>query len=143
MDTDPPSDVMRVWVRLLRIEQRVRKTVETELKSAGLPTLVWYDVLLELERAGDAGLRQREIQQHTLLERYNVSRLVDRLRDAGLVKREPAADDGRGSVVHITSQGRALRAAMWPVYSQSVEGAFSAQMSEQDRSRLLDLLECL
>ncbi len=143
MDTDPASDIMRVWVRLLRIEQRVRKTVEAKLKNAGLPALVWYDVLLELERAGDAGLRQRDIQQHTLLERYNVSRLVDRLRDAGLVKRKPAADDGRGSVVHITSQGRALRAAMWPVYSQAVKGAFPAQLSEQDHGRLLSLLERL
>lgn len=132
---------MTVWVRLLRTEQRVQKAVERRLKQASLPPLLWYDVLLELERAGTAGLRQREIQKHTLLERYNVSRLVDRLSAEGLADRKPADDDARGAVVVITSAGRNMRKAMWPVYRQAVEDAVATKLSDEELDTLARLLE--
>ena len=134
-------DLMTVWVRLLRTGQRVLKTVERRLKQASLPPLRWYDVLLELERAGAAGLRQREIEKHTLLERYNVSRLVDRLCDAGLVTRKPADDDARGAVVVITNAGQDMRKAMWPVYRQAVEDEIAMKLGDEELETLARLLE--
>ncbi len=134
---------MTAWVRLLRSQQRIFKTVEGRLKQAGLPPLVWYDVLLELERSGDAGLRQRDIQRHTLLERYNVSRLVDRLEGAGLATRRPAADDGRGAVVTISPAGVAMRQAMWPVYEGAVADEVSAKLNDAELKILSGLLERL
>lgn len=134
-------DLMTVWVRLLRTEQRVLKAVEQRLKQESLPPLLWYDVLLELERAGADGLRQRDIQKHTLLERYNVSRLVDRLCDAGLATRRPAVDDARGAVVAITAAGRDLRKAMWPVYRQAVEDEVATKLSDEELETLARLLE--
>ena len=134
-------DLMTVWVRLLRTQQRVLKAVEHRLKQASLPPLLWYDVLLELERAGAAGLRQRDIQKHTLLERYNVSRLVDRLRDAGLVTRRPADDDARGAAVVITGAGKDKRKAMWPVYRQAVEDEVATKLSNEELEMLGQLLE--
>lgn len=134
---------MRAWVRLARSEQRIRKLVESRLKQAGLPPLIWYDVLLELDRAGDAGLRQRDIEAHTLLERYNVSRLVDRLEGRGLVARHRAQDDGRGAVVTISDAGRDLRGKMWPVYSGAVEDAFRARLSANELATLAALLDRL
>lgn len=133
-------DLTAVWVRLLRTQQRILKTIEGRLKQASLPPLQWYDVLLELDRAGEIGLRQRDIEKHTLLERYNVSRLVDRLRDAGLVTRRPAADDGRGAVVVIAGAGREMRKAMWPVYAQAVEDEISAKLSNAELKTLGELL---
>ncbi len=134
-------DLMTVWVRLLRTQQRVLKSIESRLKQASLPPLLWYDVLLELERVGQAGLRQRDIQKHTLLERYNVSRLVDRLCDADLVTRRPATDDGRGTVVVISSAGRKMRQTMWPVYAEAVEDEMSAKLNGTDLKTFSALLE--
>ena len=134
-------DLMTVWVRLLRTGQRVLKTVERRLKQASLPPLLWYDVLLELERAGQAGLRQRDIEKHTLLERYNVSRLVDRLCDAGLVTRKQADDDARGAVVVITDAGQDMRKAMWPVYRQAVKDEVAMKLGDEELETLARLLE--
>ena len=133
--------LMRVWVRLMRSGQRLRKAVETDLKTEGYPPLLWYDVLLELERAGAIGLRQRDIQRHTLLERYNVSRLVDRLEAEGLVSRGPAGDDARGSVVCIAAKGTDLRQAMWPIYVRAVRSEMDGALSDQDLERLAGLLD--
>ena len=56
--TEKPSEiVVRVWARLMMAQQLALAAIEQDLKAAGLPPLVWYDVLLEVERAGGEGLR--------------------------------------------------------------------------------------
>ena len=128
------------WARLVRAQQGALKSVENDLKRAGFPPLAWYDVLLELERAADGRLRPRDIQKHMLLERYSVTRLVERMERDGLVDRLGCADDGRGAVVRITQKGRKLRRKMWPVYAAAIEISFAARFSEDELANLSGLL---
>jgi hypothetical protein len=47
------------WVYLVRAGEAVVSAVEDDVKAGGAPPLAWYDVVLELSRAGrEAGLRQ-------------------------------------------------------------------------------------
>ena len=57
---EPSEAVVSAWVGLLRAQRRALGLVEERLKAAGLPPLAWYDALLELERAGAAGMRPFE-----------------------------------------------------------------------------------
>ena len=77
------------------------------LKSAGLPALEWYDVLLEIERAGP--LRPRDLQSRLLLAQSNLSRLLDRMERAGLIARGDCEQDGRGLVVRSPCRYRAQK----------------------------------
>ena len=139
--TDSLSETaVTAWARLVRAQQGALKSVENDLKRAGFPPLAWYDVLLELERAADGRLRPRDIQKHMLLERYSVTRLVERMERNGLVDRLGCADDGRGAVVRITQKGRKLRRKMWPVYAAAIEISFAARFSEDELSSLSGLL---
>ena len=52
----------RVWTGLARAQSRIQTEIETALKTAGLPPLAWYDVLLELERHDEHGLRPMELE---------------------------------------------------------------------------------
>ena len=90
------------WARLMRAQQSLLARVEADLKKSGLPPLRWYDVLLELNRAGSTGLRQYELGAQLLLSKYNLSRLIDRLQKERLVDRQACAEDGRGARVRIT-----------------------------------------
>jgi DNA-binding MarR family transcriptional regulator len=128
------------WARLIRAQQRAVAGVEAALRHAGYPPLVWYDVLLELERPPADGLRQRDIERHTLMKRYNVSRIVDRMEAEGLVSRGPSPEDARGTLVTITKKGRALRRRMWPVYAAAIEENFAARYSDAELARLAELL---
>ena len=109
------------WAGLVRAQQLLLGNVEAELKRNGLPSLTWYDVLLELQRQPDGRLRLAEVGKQVLLTKYNVTRLVDRLEKQGLVKREPCEDDARGSYAAITKDGRALCKRMWPVYHHALQ----------------------
>lgn len=138
---DKPTDtVVRAWARLMTAQTLALASVERDLKDAGLPPLAWYDVLLEVERAGDPGLRPFELERAMLLAQYNLSRLLDRIERAGYIAREACPDDGRGQVVKATSAGKALRRKMWPVYARAIEAAVGRHLSPAQARALDDLL---
>jgi DNA-binding MarR family transcriptional regulator len=125
-----------VWARFIRAEHRLLEAVEADLKAAGLPPLVWYDVALELARAPDGRLRHRDLQARVLLAKYNLSRLIDRMAGDGLVARAPVAEDARGAYIAITEAGRQLQRRMWPVYERSIARHFAAHLDEGDLTEL-------
>lgn len=130
MTEEPTESHVRAWTQLVRAAQRVLGSVEADLKIAGFPPLSWYDVLLELRRSEEGRLRPLEIEGRLLIAQHNVSRLIDRLEKAGYVDRAPCEADGRGQMVAITEQGRALLKAMWPVYEKAIQRHVGTRMSE-------------
>jgi DNA-binding MarR family transcriptional regulator len=144
MPDDPAPDVIRAWTLLVRAKTRVLGAVEEALRQAGLPPLAWYDVLLELRRAGHCGLRPYELERRLLLAQPNVSRLLARLEAAGLVARHVCPEDRRGQMVVVTAAGRDLQERMWPVYRAAIEQHVGRKL-ESDRAAtvLADHLERL
>ena len=131
------------WVQLIRAHRSALGSVERALKAAGLPSLEWYDVLLELERGGP--LRPRDLQDRLLLAQYNLSRLLDRMEGEGLVSRERCSEDARCQWVRASDAGTALRRRMWPVYAHAIEEALGAKLGRgeaQSLARLLSRLSC-
>ena len=143
MTERPGETVVRAWARLMKAQRLSLAAVERDLKDAGLPPLVWYDVLLEVERAGDDGLRPFELERAMLLAQYNLSRLIDRIAAAGYVERRACQDDGRGQLVAITERGRAIRRKMWPVYARAIEAALGRQLTTKQTEALDALLRLL
>lgn len=139
MRSNPRETAIRVWARLTRAQQMALGAIERALKSAKLPPLAWYDALLELERAGEKGLRPYELEREMLLAQYNLSRLIDRIERAGYVERRPCDDDGRGQVVVITAAGREIRKRMWAVYQPAIQRAVGDHLSAA-QVRTLDAL---
>jgi len=139
-----PSDaVTRAWIRLIKAQRKALRLVEADIKAAGFPPLAWYDVLLELKRAGGA-IRPQEMEAKLLLAQHNVSRLIDRLAEAGLVERQPYEGDARGQVVVITAAGRDLQGRMWPVYGAAIQKYVGTPLgSDRAADALWRLLEPL
>jgi DNA-binding MarR family transcriptional regulator len=128
------------WVKLLRAQTSVLAAVEDDLKAAGFPSLSWYDVLLELGRAQGHALRPKELEARLLLAQHNVSRLIDRLVAKNLVRKKPAAEDGRGLMVEITHEGRDLQRRMWPVYRRAIERHVGLKLTSTEAKNLAGLL---
>jgi DNA-binding MarR family transcriptional regulator len=137
------QEAVRAWAQLIRVEQSLLRKVELELEEAGLPSLDWYDVLLELDRAENDGLRHRQLHPRLLLAKYNLSRLIDRMSAAGLVRREPCEEDARGAKIVITSAGRRLRRRMWPVYEAAIGRHFAHRLTDRQIAALGDAFAAL
>ena len=140
MTERPTPTTIRAWARLMTAQQLALSAIERDLKTAGLPPLVWYDVLLELDRAPAAGLRPFELERTMLLAQYNLSRLVDRIERAGYVERRACEEDARGHRIAITERGRALRRRMWPVYARAIEAAVGRHLTAKQSVMLDDVL---
>jgi DNA-binding MarR family transcriptional regulator len=143
MKRRPSPEATAAWIRLMRIQGRVLASVEHDLKKAGFPPLSWYDVLLELSRAPACGLRPVELEKQVLLPQYGLSRLIDRLVEAGLVRRRTCEIDKRGLFVEITDSGRELQKRMWSAYSAAIERHVGSKLSDADAAKLSTLLDRL
>src|SRR5688572_25570005 len=85
MPEEPSDAVVDAWITLNRAQQAALLRIERAFREARLPPSAWYDVLWELDKAGAAGLRPFEIERQRLIAQSNISRLIDRLAEAGHV----------------------------------------------------------
>jgi len=129
------------WIGLVKAQQVLIDKVEVELKKKGLPSLSWYDVLWELDRTEGGILRLNDLGKRVLLDKYNVTRLAQRLEEAGLVVRGQCPNDGRGITAEITKEGKKLRKKMWPVYEKVVRENFLCKFNSKELKELSNFIE--
>ena len=136
MDIEPEQDQMRAWRAFLRTHSAVIKALERELQEEqGLP-LTWYDIMVHLSEAPGNRLRHQELAESVLLSRSGVTRLVDRMVTAGLVRRESSPEDRRASYVVMTDQGRRKLEAAAPVHLRGIVEHFTRHLNGGDAESL-------
>jgi len=122
-------DPVAAWRAVLLAQSRALREIERDLDDAGVISLSWYDVLLELNAAPERRMRMQELGVKAVLSRTRVSRIVTELEAAGLVERVADPDDGRAILAAITRTGRvALRRAR-PVYLAGIAQHFTRHLS--------------
>ncbi|MCF5548049.1 MarR family winged helix-turn-helix transcriptional regulator [Pseudomonas salomonii] len=130
-----------VWFRFVRAHRTVIREIERRLAAADLPPYAWYDALWGLESGPDGTRRMHELADVLAIERYNLTRLVDRLEKDGLVVRSRSDGDGRAAFASITEAGRVLRKKMWKIYESTVDELFLSQIEPEQRQLFADTLE--
>lgn len=99
-----------------------------------------FDVLAALRRAGEPfALAPGELAQHTMVTTGAMTKRVDRLEAAGLVRRERSASDGRGRVVALTDAGRRVIDAAFEDHIRN-EHRLVAPLTDAEREQLVALL---
>lgn len=88
------------WVRLARVYHKIDRALEAQLREHGL-TLAQFDVLAHVGAA--EGLTQQELARRLLVTKGNVTQLLDRMADAGLIARQ---QEGRCNHISLTDAGR-------------------------------------
>ena len=129
-----------VWALFLTAHAVLVEAIERRLARADLPPLAWYDLLWGLERSPGERLRMSELADKVVLSRSNLTRLVDRLEEAGLVARERSAEDRRGAYAVLTDAGREMRRRMWPVYQAGIRELFESHLSDAEAQTLSAVL---
>jgi DNA-binding MarR family transcriptional regulator len=81
--------------------------------------------VLNLLRLNPSGLSQTDLSRQLIMHRSNVTGLVDRLEERGLVARKDAAGDRRAYSVSLTAAGAALLRQILPRYYRGADAAWS------------------
>lgn len=97
------------------------------------------NVLAAPESAG--GVTQREISDILVVDRSNVTGLLDRMESAGWVRREHVPGDRRAWSVRLTPAGRRLWEKCEPAYTRAVRAAMAPLAPEKMKVALAVLAE--
>ena len=102
-------------------------------------TATQYNVLRILRGAGNAGLCRNEVRDRLVAQVPDVTRLLDRMEEAGLIEREREAADRRMVTTRITADGlRLLKALDEPVLA--LHRTQLGHLSKQQLTTLIELL---
>ena len=93
------------WRGVLFANAKVLHAVEAALQEHSGVSLAVMDALGRLYDAPDQQLRMQELQERSLFTPSGMTRLIDRVTDAGFVTRESVPGDRRGVLVVLTSEG--------------------------------------
>jgi len=133
---------LRAWRLYFESALALLDVLDAELeRDAGIP-LRWYDVLVHLEETPD-GLRMNELAERILYSKSGLTRVVDRLEEAGLVQRVRPDNDRRSILVVLTDQGRTTLEHARRHHRKAIEQHFSEHLSDNDIKALARGLEKL
>jgi DNA-binding MarR family transcriptional regulator len=130
------QDAISAWLRLLRVRALVEREVRRGL-GEGL-TLPQFDVLNHLFRS-TGGMTFVELSRELLVTAGNLTGIVDRLEDLGLVRRAPHPGDRRAIRLTLTPRGRAMVRARVPAHRRAV-ARLLATLPRRDLRALRSLL---
>ncbi|MEL6996819.1 MAG: MarR family transcriptional regulator [Pseudomonadota bacterium] len=113
---DPASKArLRLWLRLLRVTRTIEGEVRENLRRAHDTTLPRFDVMAALHRVPE-GLKMSELSGQLRVSNGNVTGIVDRLVQNGLVERLAVPGDRRAMQVRLTGEGRSSFSEMADIH---------------------------
>jgi DNA-binding MarR family transcriptional regulator len=118
----------RARLVVLRLARRLRRTADGGLTATQLSALATIEIR--------GPLRLGDLAAHEGIAPPTVSRLVDHLEGAGLVRRTTDARDGRSFLVALTPAGEGLLAQLRSTGTKLLEAAM-ASLDEDDRAALV------
>ena len=137
---EPSAEGLRAWRTFLECAWAVVDILDAELQAERAITLRWYDALVHLEDAED-GLRMNELAGQILASKSGLTRVVDRMEEAGLVRRERPAGDRRVVQVFITPEGREVVRVARAVHHRGIQEHFLQHLDSGELDALRSALE--
>jgi len=137
--TRPFADITQeAYLSILRTASEISHLADRMLKEHGV-TQAQYNVLRILRGAGCKGLCRNEIARRLVTAMPDVSRLLDRMEEAGWISRERGQHDRRQVSTFITAEGLALLKEL----DEPVKNMHRAQFKGMKQEQLQQLLEIL
>ena len=119
----------------------LRKKAGEFLRPFGL-TDVQFNLmmLLQHQSAHKEGLTQAQLSAMMLVNRANITSLIDRMEKAGLAARTSTPTDRRYNIIKLTCRGKKLLARIEPLYAEEVKRIMAA-LIDTDQRKLIKMLE--
>ena len=130
------DDRIRLMGLIVRTQRRLTESLGRELEqSVGIP-LVFFDVLIHVGAAPESRLTMSSLSTDVALTTGGVTRLVDRMVDAGLVARQNCPSDRRSIYVVLTPEGRTVLERAVAQHVESIDRHLMTHLDAGDRAAL-------
>ena len=119
------------WRAVVTSHAAVTERVQRALAAADLPPLSWLEVLWAIKRSPTGSPRMSELAEWLTLSRGGITKLVDRLEDAGYLKRVACSEDRRSLQAELTPAGERMLEEMRETYAAEVARHLSRLSAEE------------
>jgi len=137
--SDEQDVSLRLWVTLARCYSTYAKAIAAKVQDYGLTT-PQFGTLEALYHLGPLSLG--ELADKLLVTGGNVTYVMDRLEDQGLVYRYRRPDDRRVILARLTPEGRELVAEVFPAHASYIQH-LSRHLSPDEQNQLSGMLKAL
>ena len=136
---------LAAWINLLQVQSVIVDSLERDLAGGRKIPLAWLEVLMQVTSAPEGRLKMQELAHSVLLSKSGLTRLVDRMIEAGLMERRACDTDRRAVYAVATPAGRAALREALPVHGDSLRRHFSDVLTPAEigmlRSTLTKVLD--
>jgi MarR family 2-MHQ and catechol resistance regulon transcriptional repressor len=130
------DDRLRLMTLIVRTHRRLTDRLGRELEqNVGIP-LVFFDVLIHVGGAPESRLTMSKLSSDVALTTGGVTRLVDRMVEAGLVARENCPNDRRSIYVVLTPEGQAVLHRAVAEHIDGIDRHLVAHLDDRERAAL-------
>ncbi len=134
---DPSHEVA---LAVVLTSEMLTKEADRLLRAFGLTEAQFNVLMLLAYQSGPEGISQTQLSRMLLVNRANVTGLVDRMERDRLIERVSEPGDRRMRIIRMTQKGRELLEKAVGPYLERADGVVGA-LSTKEREELLGLLE--
>jgi DNA-binding MarR family transcriptional regulator len=116
---------LQMWLRLLACANLVSARLRHRLRADFGVTLPNFDILAQIARP-PLGPTMGELSRRLMVSKGNVTELVERLTQKGLVMRSTDSEDARIQRVYLTAKGQALFERVLPAHNDEIRALIGA-----------------
>jgi DNA-binding MarR family transcriptional regulator len=134
--SSPTREQLRTWRAFFESAFSLIQILDADLQEqAGIP-LRWYDVLVHLEEAPERRMRMNELALAIVSSKSGLTRVIDRMEDEGLVRRERPESDRRVIEVVLTDEGDAKLEEARKLHRHGIQQHFARHLDAKDFAAL-------
>jgi DNA-binding MarR family transcriptional regulator len=122
---------LEAWRAVVTSHAAVTERVQRALAAADLPPLSWFELLQAVKTSPTGRPRMSELAAWLTLSRGGITKLVDRLEQAGYIERVSCPEDRRSLQAALTAPGETMLAEMQTVYEAEIERHLRALTGEE------------
>jgi DNA-binding MarR family transcriptional regulator len=130
---------MPAWLSFVRTHSRLWDRVEAQMRKDHGLTMARYDVLAQLVNAGGR-LGLSDLASSILLSQSGVSKLLDRMERANLVRRDPDPRDARAAFAAVTPRGRSMVMEARQGHHDLLQQVFGDSLDDRDLADLVRIM---
>ncbi len=137
------ADARAAWHRLLQVSSRTLREIDRELDLHHRLSVNEFDVLITLDNSPERKLRMTDLAREVMLSSGGLTRLVGRLEQRGLVRREPDPVDARSFHASLTDAGARRLAEARTTHDAVIQETFGRPLSNAQLGALARALNTI
>ena len=138
--SSPSPERLHCWRLYIESALALVDVLDTELEQAAGISQRWYDVLVHLEGSPE-GIPMNELAERILYSKSGFTRVVDRMEEAGFVRRLRPEHDRRTIPIVLTDKGTQTLERARRHHRDGIQRHFSQHLTNADIKALTRALE--